>query len=79
MTLTEKIHEVRSMAGTNTFTVEGAGWLAEICELAERVESLKPLLLQIAYPRRGTNDDYIQLSEIASEIQESWSLEYLEL
>ena len=37
--LAAKIHAVRLMAGHNAFTIEGAGWLAEICELALASES----------------------------------------
>ena len=37
--LSAKIHAVRLMAGHNAFTIEGAGWLAEICELVLAAES----------------------------------------
>jgi hypothetical protein len=38
-----KVKAVRMMAGSNQFTIDGCGWLAEICQIArssyERIES----------------------------------------
>lgn len=51
---------------------------ADIVELADQLERMKLMLSRIAYPRRGTGDEFGDVGMFASEIQATWSMEDLE-